>query len=255
MSDLFAADLRRLLWRPMTRFIGGFGVVIVGAVGVIIFVHTSHHYVFTTRADMRGAVADAVLPLSFAAFALGASALGADYASRALTTLLTWEPRRRFVLASRACASALVTAAVTLVILLALVLVLLPSAIVNGTSTGLTGAWYLSMAAMTVRCVLFIAAMSTVGVAAAALGRSTTAAVIGMVGYLILFEYTAVQASPSLACWLLVTDAISWVGQNADTNVGAPEGHTVVVGGLLIAAATVTLWVVATRTFERRDVT
>jgi hypothetical protein len=26
VTDLFAADLKRILWRPMTRAIGGFGV-------------------------------------------------------------------------------------------------------------------------------------------------------------------------------------------------------------------------------------
>jgi len=124
-------------------------------------------------------MADAVLPLAFACYILGASVLGADYTSRALTTLLTWEPRRRLVLASRALAGALVTAGLTAIILLALILALLPAAIVHGNGAFLNSAWYLSMAAMTLRCVFFTAAMSIIRVSAAAIGRSTTAAVIG----------------------------------------------------------------------------
>jgi hypothetical protein len=71
--------------------------------------------------------------------------------------------------------------------------------------------------------------------------------------YFVLIEYTAVQAAPSFARWLLFTDATSWVGYH--TTVGAPAGHTIVTGGLLVAGGTAALWAFATKTFERRDVT
>jgi hypothetical protein len=200
VTDLFAADLQRILWRQMTWLIGGIGFLIVAAAGVITFVHTAnHHQLFATRTDLRAAVAAAVIPLAFAGYTLGASGLGADYTSRALTTLLTWEPRRRLVLASRACACALVTGGLTVAMLLAFIVALLPSAIVHGTGGVPDGAWYLSMAAMTLRCVLFTAAMSIIGVSAAAIGRSTTAAVIGIVLYLVLIENAAFEAVPSVA--------------------------------------------------------
>jgi hypothetical protein len=143
----------------------------------------------------------------------------------------------------------------TVVVLLALIVALLPSAILHGTGGAPNGAWYLSMAAMTLRCVLFTAAVSVVGVSAAAIGRSTTAAVIGIVLYLVLIENTAVQALPSFARWLLVTDAISWIGQNSHTSAGAPNGHTVITGGLLLVGGMAALWAFATRALARRDVT
>jgi ABC-type transport system involved in multi-copper enzyme maturation permease subunit len=254
VTDLFAADLKRLLWRQMTWVIGVLGVLIVVGVGVIIFVHTAKSdQLFATHTALSAAVTGAVIPLAFAGYILGASALGADYTSRALTTLLTWEPRRRLVLASRACASALVTAGLTVILLLALIVALLPSAIMHGTGGAPDGAWYLSMAALIARCVLFTAAMSVVGVSAAAIGRSTTAAVIGIVLYLVLIENAAFQVVPSLARWLLVTDAFSWIGQQ--TTAGSPVGHTIVTGGLLLAGGTAILCALATRTFEHRDVT
>ena len=252
MTDLFAADVKRILWRRMTWALGGFGVVAVAASGVIVFFNTAHHP-FATRAALSAALEFVVIPLTFACYALGASALGADYTSRALTTLLTWEPRRRLVLASRACACALVTAGISLIVLLALMVALLPAAIAHGTGTAPDGAWYLSMAAKAVRCVLFTAAMSIIGVSAAAIGRSTTAAVIGIAAYLLLIEYTAVQAAPSFARWLIVTDAISWIGHK--TTIGAPAGHTVVTGGLLLAGGIAALWALATRIFEHRNIT
>lgn len=252
MTDLFAADLQRILWRPMTRAIGGFGIILAAALGVITFLHTGQHP-FATRTALGGLMAFAVIPLAFACYTLGASALGADYASRALTTLLTWEPRRRLVLASRACVCALVTAGLAAVILLALILALLPAAIVHGTGGALDGAWYVSIVAMTLRCVVFTAAMSIMGVSAAAIGRNTAAAVIGFIVYFVLIESTAIQAAPSFARWLLFTDAISWIGHH--TTVGAPAGHSVVIGGLLLAGGTAALFALATVTFERRDVT
>jgi ABC-2 type transport system permease protein len=254
MTDLLAADLQRILWRPMTRGLAGGWVPGAVAVGVIIFVHTAR-YPFAAGEDLRAAAAAAVIPLAFACYILGASALGADYTSRALTTLLTWEPRRRLVLASRACASALVTAVLTLVLQLVLIVALLPSAIAHGAGGAPDASWYLSMAAMMLRCALFTAAMSVIGVAAAAIGRSTAAAVIGIVAYLIVIEYAAVEAAPSFARWLLFTDAISWVGQNSHTTVGAPVGHTVITGGLLLAGGTVAVFAIASRIFDRRDVT
>ena len=256
MTNLFAADLQRILWRPMTWILGGVGVLVAAALGAILFFHTARrNQAFVTHIDMRAAVAAAVIPLAFAGYTLGASALGADYPTRALTTLLTWEPRRRIVLASRACASALVTASLTVIILLVLILALLPAAIVHGSGDLPGGSWYWSMAAMTVRGTLFVSAMSVVGVSAAAIGRSTTSALIGIIVYLILIEYTAVQAAPSFARWLLFTDAVSWVGQNSHTTVGAPAGHSVVTGGLLLAGGIAALGALATWTFERRDVT
>jgi hypothetical protein len=157
------------------------------------------------------------------------------------------------VLASRVCACALVTAGLAAIILLALILALVPAAIMHGNGGVLGGARYRSMTAMTLRCVLFTVAMSIIGASAPAIGRSTTAALIGIVGYFVLIESTASEAAPSFARWLLFTDAISWIGHH--TTAGTPAGHTVVTGGLLLAVGTAALWVLATITFERRDIT
>lgn len=253
MSDLFAADLTRILWRGMTRAIAGFGILISLVLGVINFVHSVKHP-FETHTNLRSAVVTATIPLAFASYLIGASAIGADYTSRALTTLLTWEPRRRLVLASRAGASALVTAGLTLVMLLVLIAALVPSAVVHGAGGGLDGAWYVSISMMLLRCVLFAAAMSILGVSAAAIGRSTTAAVIGIVLYFAVIENAAMQ-TPSIGRWLLITDAISWIGKNSHTTAGSPDGHTIVTGGLLLVVGMAAICALAVRTFERRDVT
>jgi len=61
VTDLFAADLQRILWRPMTRAIGGFGIILAAALGVITFLHTGQHP-FATRTALGGLMAFAVIP-------------------------------------------------------------------------------------------------------------------------------------------------------------------------------------------------
>lgn len=58
--------------------------------------------------DLKGALQGVTAPLVIVAWLLGASAIGADWQSRTLTTLLTWEPRRARVLATKALAAMVV---------------------------------------------------------------------------------------------------------------------------------------------------
>jgi ABC-type transport system involved in multi-copper enzyme maturation permease subunit len=217
-----------------------------------VFFHTAKHP-FATRRDLRSALTTAVVPLVFAGYALGASILGSDYTSRALTTLLTWEPRRRLVLASRVAASALVTAGITALLLLILIVVLLPASIAHGIGGGLDTAWYLSTVGLLLRCVALTALASLIGVCAAALGRSTAAAMIAIVVYLVLIEDAALSTAPSVGRWLLIFDSVSWLGEGSHRAGGGPAGHTILTGGLLLAAAAI--YATTAATIERRDIT
>jgi hypothetical protein len=91
MIDLFAADMRRIMWRLMTHVIA---VVVIVALGVVDFQHTAKHP-FNVRTGLPNAIATFTGPVVLVAFIVGASLLGANYTSRSLTTLLTWEPRAR----------------------------------------------------------------------------------------------------------------------------------------------------------------
>ena len=152
--------------------------------------HSAKHP-FDPITGFRGAFIIAATPLALAGFCLGASLLGADYTSRALTTLLTWEPRRSRVLGARAIACALVTAGLSLATLLALTLALLPTALAHGTGVNLTTSGFASASAAAVRCALLAAAASVAGVSLAALGRSTAAAILALVVYLVVVEQAA----------------------------------------------------------------
>ena len=49
--------------------------------------------------------------------------------------------------------------------------------------------------------------------------------------------------------------SVDRIGQNPHTTAGAPDGHAVVTGELLLAGGTAALCALATRTLEHRDVT
>jgi hypothetical protein len=256
MIDLLAADVHRVLWRPLVRALGIISITVIGIVGVVVFVHSGQEHPFDPLTGLRNALADAATPLALAGFILGASLLGADYASHALATLLVWEPRRSRVLASRAVACATVTTGASLAILALLLVALLPAALVHGTGPAPTATWYLSVAGLAVRCALLAAAVSVIGVSVAAIGRSTAAALAAAGVYVLVIERTAMGVAPSLGRWLVVADAISWVSLSRQPTMpgGHTNGHTVVTAGLLLIAGVVALFGLATAVLKHRDV-
>ena len=144
MTELFAADLQRILWRPFTRALGVVVVIVVAMTGVIVFVKSGGRHPFDTLTALPAGFGSAAVLLTLAGFVLGATLFGADYSSRALTTLLTWEPRRPLVLTARAASCAAVAACAALATLALLCVALLPSVLAHGAGAVPTASWYLS---------------------------------------------------------------------------------------------------------------
>jgi len=257
MMDLLAADVQRLRWRALPRGLGLVALVAVVAAGVIEFVHTAKHP-FDPTTGFRGAFIITAAPLALGGFLLGASLLGSDYTSRALTTLLTWEPRRSRVLGARAVACALVTAGLSLATLPAVTLALLPSALAHGTGASLTTTAFVSTVATGVRCALLAAAASALGVSLAALGRSTAAAIAALVVYLVVVEQVVNSVAPSVWRSLIVADSLSWV--TAGSHIGGGQrgasvrGHAVTTAGVLLLGAVVVVHALAAAALGRRDI-
>ena len=257
MIDLIAADVHRVLWRPLTLALGVIAIIVIGFVGVVEFFHTAKHP-FHWLTGLHGALGVAATPLVLGGFILGASVFGADCTSRALTTLLTWEPRRQRVLAARATACAAVTAVAALAVLAVLTIALLPTALAHGVGSSPTGGWYLSMAGLSVRCALLAAAASVVGVSLAAIGGSTAAALAAAGVYALVIEQAAFTVAPSVGRWLVGVDALSWIAITPHPGVGGPTGqtagHTIVTAGLLLLAVVVLLQALATAVLTHRDI-
>lgn len=253
MIDLLAADLRRIMWRMMTHVIAIVSVVVIAAVGAVDFHHTTKHP-FDLRTGLPNAIATFTGPVVLAAFIFGASLLGADYTSRSLTTLLTWEPRRARLLLSRAVTCAAFTFCASLVAIALLVLALLPSAFAHPTGHGTP---YASVVALATRSALLSAAASAIGVSLAAIGRSTAAALIGALVYLVVIERLAVALIPDVGRWLLLNDSLSWIAASANASDGpggVGPGHTIATSGLLILVGVVGIHALATWMLRHRDI-
>jgi hypothetical protein len=257
MKDLLSADVQRVRWRALPRGLFLAGLAAALAAGVIEFVHSAKHP-FDPVTGFRGAITDAAAPLALAGFLLGASLLGADYTSRALTTLLTWEPRRSRVLAARGVASAVVTAGLSIAALIAVVVALVPAALAHGTGASLTTSSFVSAGAAALRCTLLASAASVVGVSLAALGRSTAAAVVVLIIYLVAVEQVVNRAAPSVWRWLIIADSLSWVSTNGHIGGGQGggsfRGHAVTTAGLLLLGAAIVVHTLATVILGRRDI-
>jgi ABC-2 type transport system permease protein len=253
MIDLFAADLRRILWRLMTHVIAIVAVVVIVAIGVVDFHHTAKHP-FNMHTGLLNAIATFTGPVVLVAFIVGASLLGADYTSRSLTTLLTWEPRRGRLLFSRAAACAAFTFCASLAAIALLVLALLPAAFAHPTGHGTP---YAAVVAIAMRSASLAAAASAIGVSLAAIGRSTAAAVIGGLIYAVVIERAAVALIPDVGRWLLLNDSLSWVAASANASNGpggVGPGHTIVTSGLLLLVGVVGIHALATWILRRRDI-
>jgi hypothetical protein len=258
MIELFAADMHRILWRPFTRALGIVVVIAVAITGLTVFVKSGGAHPFDTLTGLPAGLRGATILLTLAGFVLGATLLGADYASRALTTLLTWESRRPRVLAARAAACAAATACAALAALALLCVALLPAALAHGGGADLTGGWYLSMVGLALRCALLAAAAAAIGVSCAAIGRSTAAALAIIALYWIAVERTALGIGQWLSRWLFVALAQSWVATGPDSSATSAGGlgadHRTATAGLLLLVAVLALHALATWMLGRRDI-
>ncbi|HEY3923569.1 MAG TPA: hypothetical protein VGL75_03345 [Acidothermaceae bacterium] len=228
-------------------------VVVIVAIGAVDFHHTAKHP-FDVRTGLLNAFATFTGPVVLVAFLFGASLLGADYTSRSLTTLLTWEPRRARVLFSRAATSAVATFCGSMAAMGLLALALLPAALAHATGHGTP---YASVAALATRSALLAAAASVIGVSCAAIGRSTAAALIGALVYLVVIERGAIAVIPDVGRWLLLNDSVSWVAASANASNGPGgegPGHTIATAGLLLLVGVVAIHALATLILRRRDI-
>lgn len=239
---LVATEARRVRYRFLNPVVGisVAGVVIV-AVSTFVY-HTNNPF---GPDDLRQMVAFSAAPLAVAALVLGASTLGTDLSTRALTTLLLYEPRRRRVLAARAGACGVATAALTMIVLTALTLSLLPSVTAHSGRASTDADWWVSMAALVGRASLLAGFAAVVGVALAALTRGTVGAVAVSGGYAFLVEQTATAFWPSLSQWLPITEAVSWVDGHGP--------HSTLVSGAVLAGMVLALATAADIAFRRHD--
>ena len=184
---------------------------------------------------------------------IGASVIGADWQSRTLTTVLTWEARRARVLSAKVLACIIVAALITLAGMAWLGLLLTPVALVHGTTAGTDGAWWQSVAGVLLRAMAMSAIVTTIGFSIASMGRNTAAALGALFAYIVVIENVVGNFLEGWRRWLVLGNSIVFVSGRSGEATGV-HGRSVTVAGLYLAAVALGLFAAATAIFARRDV-
>ena len=201
---------------------------------------------------LEGILRAITAPLVVAGWVIGASAIGADWQSRALTTVLTWEPRRVRLHLAKALACVLVAAVLSVVVQALVAGALLPSALLHGTTAGTGGPWLRSVLGVVGRGTALVAVAAAVGFSMASVGRNTAAALGAGFAYFLIVENVVAGLLADYRQWLLFGNAIVLVSGQDGT--GLLAGRSVVVAGVYLGTVAVALVALASAVFARRDV-
>jgi ABC-2 type transport system permease protein len=189
--------------------------------------------------------------LAVIGWGLGASLVGAEFASRSMTTLLTWEPRRGRVFVAKIVA---VVSAISLLAVAVLALVALsmwPALAFHGAPIGPDDPTVASLAGMVARGVALTAVASGIGFAIATIGRNTAAALGAGFAYVIVLENILGSSLEDWRRWLLLGNVIVFI--TGENNGGDVPGRSVAGAGLFLAAVAIGLLAAAAGTFRTRD--
>ncbi|CAN5273794.1 hypothetical protein BH20ACT5_BH20ACT5_21950 [soil metagenome] len=222
---------------------------------------------FQLAADLpAGAIAVAVATAA-GAFVIGATAIGAEWSTRVIVTLLSWEPRRLRVLGVKTAVVALLLTVVAVVAQLAWLGMGQVLARTRG-STDVPEDFWVDFLGQGGRSVLFAVLLGLLGFGLANLIRNTGAALgIGFVYFAVL--ETAVRAFRPTGQPFLISDSAAALlldgghrifisGPAVDTETGAFTEYSEVLlsnlrGGLTLTAYSLVLLAVGAWLFRRRD--
>jgi ABC-2 type transport system permease protein len=189
----------------------------------------------------------------FILVALGASLAGAEWHAGVVTTQLTWEPRRSRLLGAKTVATIVFAFVAFLAAEVVLGLVLAPSAIFRGTTSGADGVWLRGVAGMLLRAGAVAAMAAGIGHAIASLARNTAVAVGAVLGYAAILDPLLRALRPTWEPWLLIGNAIRLITANPLAFEG--RSRSTMGAALLIATYTAAFVVASLMVFRRRDVT
>lgn len=202
--------------------------------------------------QLTGVFQGTTAPLVVIGWLIGASSIGAEWQSRTVTTLLTWEPRRRRVLVAKVVAAVFVASAFALAAQAVLAGALAPSVALHGTTAGTGGTWLRTLSGVLGRGTALVAVAAAIGFAVASIGRNTAAALGIGFAYFVVLENAVGGFLADFRRWLLLGNAIVWVsGEDGGGDVG---GRSVLAAGLFLASVAVVLVLAAAVLFQRRDV-
>lgn len=199
-----------------------------------------------------GILSIAALALTLGGLVGGASVVGAEWKAGTVTTVLTWEPRRGRLHASRTAAAGALAFAIALALQVVFLAAFLPAVLVHGTTEGVDGAWLAALAAAVTRIAFLTACTAIVGTALASIGRSTAFAIVVAWIWLALAEGLVRGLKPGWSRMLMgdsITTVLTWSPLDAEHQVVGPSTAL-----LIVVAYVAALFGAGTLSFTRRDV-
>jgi ABC-2 type transport system permease protein len=202
------------------------------------------------------------------AFVVGASFAGAEWGTGSMATYLTWEPRRGRVLASKLICAVVVAATGAVLLSILLALVHIPAAYFRGTTAGMTGGLWASLAEVWGRAGGLAAIAGVFGVGAATVSRNTAGAVGAAAAYFaILDPIASYWRRAQFRGWLFQWNIASFLGFELPADPREGQGGQGLVQAdsmrvfpiwrpaLLLSLYALALAGIAYATFRARDVT
>ena len=208
---------------------GGPGPVFKGAGPCTIYAPSAADLYQDPRFSFAGnathLVIAAIALVSILGFVIGTGFIGAEWTAGTFPLLLTWEPRRLRVLGSKLASLMLTFVAIGVATTALLLFGGWLIAATRGTTAGLTGVVRHHVVMYSLRGLLLVVALTGAGAAIAGLTRHTAAALVGAVGYLVVFEIVVRRQHPEWIRWLLTTNAGALIGGwvHVDPVIRGPE--------------------------------
>ena len=187
--------------------------------------------------------------LAIIGWALGATLVGAEFTSRSMTSLLTWEPRRWRVFIAKSIAAVATMSLFALVTLVLVALAMWPALAFHGAPLQPDDPTLASLGGDIARGVALTALASGIGFAIATMGRNTAIALGVGFGYIVILENILGSSLERWRQWLILGNVIVLVSGN-DEGGGEIPGRTVVGAALFLTVLTVAMLAVAGGTFR-----
>jgi len=249
MIALLASEFRRFRSRRLIRVLTLLELVGIVVAGVIVYV--TQHYDLSTFPNVLKGTSFILLSVGWL---LGASAIGADWHTGHITTILSWEPRRGRLIWAKVAAVLVQVFLISLVLQAVLGLVLVMVAAAEGSTAGADAGWLTDSLEVALRVGLLSSLFAAIGFGLASAGRNTAVALGVGFGYLVVVENLVRGLRPEWIKWLLTENTALVV--TADATLGIPlAGRSTLQAALYIVTICMLLLVGAAALFRVRDVT
>jgi len=202
------------------------------------------------RTRLKGVLQGTSGVLLIVTWALGASIVGAEFASRSMTTLLTWETRRTRVFVTKTVAVLITMGLFAATVLALMTLAMLPALLAHG-APGHGEPAFATFAGVIGRGTALAALGAAMGFAIASIGRNTAVALGVGFAYIVILENILGSSIAGWRRWLLLGNVIVFVSGNTSRDVA---GRSVTGAAIFLTIVAVTLLTAAATTFRVRDI-